>query len=238
MEEKTKAIVGLISGLISILFLHIIFAPLAIYLGIKARKNNFKKLGIVSIIFGVIGILMMLLIPTLKIVLDNDYPVTVMVSGSMSHNIENNKICNSFVATIQNKKLNLDEWWSYCGNIYSSNFNIQKNDFESYPISNGFDIGDVLIIKNTAPNNLNVGDIMLFKPQDENYFKIQGPVVHRIINKWEVNGKIYFATKGDHNSNTFENFENNIPEENVIGKVVSRVPKLGYIKITIQNILR
>lgn len=236
MTEKIKIILGLISGIIGIFFLHIILAPLAIYLGYRARKNDFKKLGTISIILGILGILIMLLIPTLKVAFDNDYPVVLMVSGSMEHKIVDNRICDSYVSEIQNKNLNLNEWWEYCGNIYSSSFNIEKSDFEAYPISNGFNVGDILIIKNINSNDLNVGDVILFYPQNEVWKETNGPIPHRIVKKWEENGKMYFSTKGDHNFNSFENFEDKIPQEDVVGKVIFKIPKLGYLKIILNKI--
>jgi len=52
-------------------------------------------------------------------------------------------------------------------------------------------------------------------------------IVHRAINKENRSGTWYFETKGDNNTIS----DGWIPEQNVIGKVVGRVPLLGYIAL-------
>lgn len=83
---------------------------------------------------------------------------------------------------------------------------------------------DVIFVKKTDPNKLKKGDVITFYSTNP-YFG-NTPITHRIVNVINDNGKLYFETKGDANS---INDEEKIPQENVIGKVYLKVPKLGKI---------
>jgi len=107
------------------------------------------------------------------------------------------------------------------------------------PISSSMEptlnIGDLLIVQGVAnaadihadPAN---GDIIIFrKPTNPNEF-----IVHRAIEKtWDsAEKKYYFRTKGDNNRAPDQPFSfPPVPEDYVIGKVIWRIPFLGYIKI-------
>lgn len=90
-------------------------------------------------------------------------------------------------------------------------------------------VGDLLVVQgvvnasgiNAAPET---GDIIVFrKPTDASEF-----IVHRAIDKIYRGESWFFKTKGDNNrgSDPWE-----VPENYVIGKVIGRVPLLGYLKI-------
>jgi len=90
-------------------------------------------------------------------------------------------------------------------------------------------IGDLVVVQGglnpgeiyAVPGN---GDIIVFrKPTDPDEF-----IVHRAVNKVYRGSSWFFKTKGDSNlgSDPWE-----VPEDYVIGKVVGRVPLLGYFKI-------
>lgn len=64
------------------------------------------------------------------------------------------------------------------------------------------------------------GDIIVFRRLGE-------LVVHRAINKENRSNTWYFETKGDNNTVS----DGWIPEWNVVGKVVGRVPLLGHIAL-------
>lgn len=83
---------------------------------------------------------------------------------------------------------------------------------------------DVIFVKKTDLNKLKKGDVITFYSTNP-YFG-NTPITHRIVNVINDNGKLYFETKGDANS---INDEEKIPQENVIGKVYLKVPKLGKI---------
>ena len=89
----------------------------------------------------------------------------------------------------------------------------------------------------------NMSDIIIFKkPTDPDEL-----IVHRIVEKEERNGKIFFFTKGDGNSNTkwpdiptsleYDpwNQGNGISEDLVVGKVVMRIPWVGHFVLFMRN---
>ena len=79
-------------------------------------------------------------------------------------------------------------------------------------------VGDIAIIKKCNANDVNTGDIIQY--QMEGY-----TVIHRIIEKKQKNGELYFVTKGD-NNNTPDQQE--VKEEQLIGKVIFKIRYIGY----------
>ncbi|MFW5704806.1 MAG: signal peptidase I [Nanoarchaeota archaeon] len=192
---------------------------------------------ILSFLFALV-IIKYLIFPGLGFLLSTDYPVVAIVSGSMEHKIVDNIICDKRITNIDSKSLSLNEYWQYCGNYYETNFNLTKDDFIDFRYTNGLNIGDVMVLYGKDTEDIDVGETLVFKPLDERFFAANGPVIHRVVDKWQdENGKWHFKTKGDHNPRTYENFEENIPEENVFGTAIFRVPYLGYFKIILVNLL-
>lgn len=159
-----------------------------------------------------------LLYPGLGWVLGTPYPVVAVVSGSMEHP-------GSF-----------DNWWNtMCrkdllhnsvvtqGDLYA-NYGIDKQVFSDFVWKNGFNKGDIMVL--ASPKKIKQGDVIVFisgGPAD--------PIIHRVIS---VTGGI--STKGDNNC-VSAGFEQNIPEERVIGKAVVRVPWLGWVKIAFVSLI-
>ena len=95
--------------------------------------------------------------------------------------------------------------------------------------------GDLLFVMGVEPENIKNGTIA-DKDGDIVVFNAQGlwpsapiePIVHRVIEKYQIGDTWYFRTKGDANS---------IPdpvaiEENrIIGVVVGGIPYIGWVKI-------
>lgn len=179
--------------------------------------------------------------PSLGFLLKTDFPVVAIVSGSMEHKIVNHIVCDKNVVDIERMRLDLDEWYSFCGEYYENNYNMSLSDFESFVYNSGLDIGDVMVLYGRDSKDIAVGDVLVFKPQDKmengesRFFTQFGPVIHRVVEKYEVNGTIYFDTKGDHNAVSQSGFEIGIPQEDVIGVAVFRVPYIGYVKILASN---
>lgn len=92
-------------------------------------------------------------------------------------------------------------------------------------------VGDYLIVQGVDDDSeinadKEIGDIIVFrKPTDPDEF-----IVHRVIEKtWnEEEGIYYFKTKGDNNRSSDPW---SITKDDIIGKVVWKIPLLGYIKI-------
>ena len=86
---------------------------------------------------------------------------------------------------------------------------------------------DVVITKRREAKDLEIGDIITFLSSDS---RLSGVIVtHRIKNKYfdSTTGKYSFQTKGD--ANNTEDLA--LAEDyNIIGEVIFRIPKLGYIQ--------
>lgn len=92
--------------------------------------------------------------------------------------------------------------------------------FRTYTVLSGsmkpkINPGDIVVVTNKANNKLKKDDIITFKEEND-------VITHRIIDIKD-NG---YITKGD-NNNSIDSFI--VYPENVIGKVLFHIPKIGYI---------
>ena len=87
-------------------------------------------------------------------------------------------------------------------------------------------VQDAIIIRREEPENLKQGDIISFLATDSYY---SGKVItHRIIGiEHAEDGSLLYRTKGDNNNVADGTLVN---EDNVYGKVLFRIPYLGYIR--------
>jgi signal peptidase I len=117
----------------------------------------------------------------------------------------------------------------------------------SHPFAHTLHVGDIIIIQKINPADLNANypnsDIIVYqKPTDPS----ATPIVHRIVKVQNINGTLYFQTKGDGNgadrwptqptvgeydSNTLWNTGQGVPQDLVLGKVVMRIPYFGWITL-------
>ncbi len=88
-------------------------------------------------------------------------------------------------------------------------------------------IGDVVVVKNIKnKEDLKVGDVISFR-------KGQSVITHRITNiQYDENQTIKITTKGD-NNNIEDNGE--VSYDDIEGKVIKAIPKLGNISLAMQN---
>lgn len=149
--------------------------------------------------------------PGLGFLLSTSHPVVAVVSGSMEHNS------------------NFNGWWQSHEQQYAS-LNITKQDFIKYSFKNGFNKGDIMVLKGFNPENIELGNVIVYSIGSKD------PIIHRVVNKW-YNESYYFQTKGD-NVNIVQAFEKEINGEQVIGKALFRIPYLGYIKIWFVDLLK
>jgi len=78
--------------------------------------------------------------------------------------------------------------------------------------------GEKLIVKETRPNSLKLGDIILFRQAEK-------LVCHRLVKRSSVNGKVVLYARGEHNF-----FHNDpVEEEMLVGRVVG-IFRNGKIK--------
>lgn len=112
-----------------------------------------------------------------------------------------------------------------------------------HPFDRTLHVGDLLILQGVNPRDLNTNypnsDIIVFHEPG----KPDELIVHRIVTAEEVNGVLYFRTKGDGNGFNkwpatpqpaeYDPFTDNgvpgVSESKVVGKVIMRIPWVGHI---------
>jgi signal peptidase I len=105
---------------------------------------------------------------------------------------------------------------------------VQPDDRWSYPFVRTLHTGDLIIIEGVDPNTIKAapypdGDIIVFLRQTDGAL-----IVHRAIAEQAVGGKLNFTTKGDGNPISDQDAgQKPVPEENIIGKVILRIPWVG-----------
>lgn len=109
-----------------------------------------------------------------------------------------------------------DGWWE-SNAVWYNRKDIAKNDFRDFPFRNGLNKGDIILV--LGRGDYKVGDVIVF----ESEFRF--PLIHRIV---EINPAV--GTKGDNNFNQLPQ-EQEIPEEEILGKSLVRVPGLGWVKL-------
>jgi len=171
-------------------------------------KLKLKKLteGWVGYVFyAVLGIIIAFLVNvTLGFALTTNLPVVAVVTSSMQHDAST--------------EVNHYQW-------LETNIGYNRTYIDSWPIANGFLIGDMPIVQGVS--EYNVGDVIVYSVPGQKV-----PIIHRII---KINPDGTFQTKGDHNPQQLV-FEFNVKREEIHGKVVLVVPKLGYFKVIISRI--
>ncbi len=172
---------------------------------------------IVNIILAFI-IIKFLVYPGLGFALGTTHPIVAVVSGSMEHDAS------------------FDDWWqspSCCtsngcdkkisqSEIYSG-YGIDKSEFAEFSYVDGFNKGDIMIL--FGPKNIAIGNILVFMADNR-----ADPIIHRVVGAEEIDGNVFYKTKGDHNCGSAD-FEKKVSKNNLVGKAVWRVPFLGWIKI-------
>jgi len=163
--------------------------------------------------------------PLLGLILGTNFPLVAVVSESMEHGLHDDILCGQ---VFEDYPESFDQYWRVCGSWYEQN-GITKEQFKQFPFRNGFDKGDVIILWRANPQNIHLGDVLVFqgsKPQ---------PIIHRVVKTWEEEGLNYYQTKGDHNSASINGpyGETRIVSNRIYGKGVLRIPYLGWVKILV-----
>lgn len=164
---------------------------------------------IVNIILAFI-IVKFVIYPLIGLLLSTSYPIVAVVSGSMEHD-----------------NMQFDDWWDSNKDFYLQNGFI-KSQFQQYSFPNGFNKGDIIVLKGTEPKDIKIGHVVVYKNQ-----QYTNPIIHRIVKKYTKTDDYYFQTKGDHNSQP----DSEINENQIIGKAIFRVPYLGWIKIWFTDLI-
>jgi signal peptidase I len=172
-------------------------------------KDNSLKGWIFSLIF-LFVVIKFIFFPLLSLVTGTTLPLAIVESCSMYHK--------------GNLFSDFDAWWERHEDKYSE-FIINDLDFKKFSLQNGFNKGDILLVIKADPEKLEIGDIIIFNAYQKN------PVIHRIIDIKEINGKKVFSTIGDNNSGQFD-FEEEVIESQLVGKAFLKlVPYIGWAKL-------
>ena len=87
-------------------------------------------------------------------------------------------------------------------------------------------INDAIVIKRIDNDGYKIGDIITFTSSDINYKNLM--VTHRIVNKENVSYKnSIYTTKGDNN---YRADPTSVQTNAIHGRVLFKIPKVGYIK--------
>ncbi len=109
--------------------------------------------------------------------------------------------------------------------------NSKKPLFGAYVVMSGsmdpvIQIKDGIFIRRVDNNHYNIGDIITFLPVDSRYGK--ATITHRVVEKRQIDdGKYVYKTKGDHNTKMDSD---TVLSENIYGKVLFKIPKIGYVQ--------
>lgn len=172
-------------------------------------KDDSFKGWLISLIF-IFIVIKLIFFPILNLVTGTALPLAIVESCSMHH--EGNMFGN------------FDDWWETHENKYFK-FQIDNLGFSEFNFKKGFTKGDILFIIGTKPEKLEIGDVIIFNGNQRN------PIIHRIIDIKQTNGKYIFSTIGDNNNGQLS-IEKNISENQLVGKAAFRIaPILGWGKL-------
>lgn len=102
-----------------------------------------------------------------------------------------------------------------------------KCDGWTHPFERTLHDGDLVVLQGVNPKDINLGDIIVYRNSMGNL------VIHRVVDK-KFDGNInkwVFTTRGDGNLSD----DPSVSEDDVIGRVVCRVPWLGHIALFMRN---
>jgi len=155
--------------------------------------------------------------PFFGFLLKTSMPFVIVESYSMQHchSIKQNALWHC----------GFDEYWENYGQWYEER-NISKETFKAFGFRNGLDAGDIAVLR--GKKEYEIGDIIVFIGEKK-------PIIHRIVAK-RCNRVCVYETKGDNNYAQLP-FEKEINEDQIIGKVIFVIPKLGWIKLFPYKIL-
>lgn len=172
-------------------------------------EDDSPKGWIISLVF-IIILIKFIIFPVLNFATGTEIPLAIVESCSMYHQ--------------HNLAYPFGEWWEEHENVFKE-YTINELDFQDFPLYNGFNKGDVIFIIGTDAKKLEVGEVIVYNAGQN------PPVIHRIIKIKEENGERIFTTMGD-NVLRVQNFEEEITEDQILGKAVFKVaPYIGWVKL-------
>ena len=147
-----------------------------------------------------------LIYPAIGMALGTQFPVVAVVSDSMTHYGQD-----------------FDTWWNNNNDWYVRS-NITKTQFQTFYLKDGFNKGDILVIK--GQESYQIGDTVVYSVAEKG-----DPIIHRVVSDSEA-----IATKGDANPTQLD-FETSISSRDIHGEAVFKIPWLGWVKIAFLRFL-
>ena len=100
------------------------------------------------------------------------------------------------------------------------NYDLSIENTTNWIFQNGFTKGDVIFV--VGAKNVEVGDVIIFNGGSRH------PLIHRVVEVEEG-----YSTKGDNYKTNSQQLssEKHIPEEQVVGKALFKVPFIGWVKL-------
>jgi signal peptidase len=91
-------------------------------------------------------------------------------------------------------------------------------------------VGDLLVVQGVGSvSDISVGDVLIIDRSPWN----PTPLTHRVLALWVEDGRVKVVTKGDGNDHLIN--DDMVFPEQIVGKVIFVVPKLGYISLWFQG---
>ena len=87
-------------------------------------------------------------------------------------------------------------------------------------------VGDLVVIKKCNANDVNENDIIEYQREDFS-------VIHRVVEKYQKDGEIFFITKGDNNNHADSD---PVSEQKLKGKVIFKIPYLALPTIWLDSL--
>jgi len=172
-------------------------------------KDDSFKGWVISIIFLLI-IIKGVFFPILTLASGTPSPLVIVESCSMYHK---GSIFSNF-----------EGWWTRHEEKYFQQ-RIIKSNFSEFPFTSGFNKGDILFVVGIKPQNVKIGDVIIFNAGERN------PIIHRVMTIKNENGTYYFSTEGDNNNGQLY-VEKSINQKQLVGEPVANIaPFIGWLKL-------
>ena len=159
--------------------------------------------------------------PLIGLLVGTSLPLVAVISGSMQHQGDFNDWWSSNALCNNDQLCTQENWYAQ--------YNITKDTFESFVLKNGFNKGDLILLRGKKSENIVVGDILVFSSN------APYPIIHRVINQSTINDdEFIFETKGDANSHQISNpylDEKKVHSSQALGVAYAKIPYLGYLKL-------
>ena len=104
-----------------------------------------------------------------------------------------------------------------------------EEQIKSFPLSGGFNPGDAIIVLGVKPEEIRIGDVIIFHQEGYNM-----PIIHRVYDITVREGMYYFSTKGDHNQVSDPWI---VSQEAIEGRAWLWIPFIGIVNTVFVNLV-